>query len=483
MTHPFADRKNFYSRGKNKAHSHVWQCKTCGKYTNVLPSRRETVTYHQQRNKIMPLFIKILLGRTPVRRACATLKISPDTYYGKMEWLYKRCLEFLERHETEPLSKIKFKTIYLDTDQMIYNLNNVRMRGKSDGKYGNLEDKFVNTHVIVSGDNETRYVFRADVCYDWDIRLEDIEQDTVTYHDDHLHEFARKYARLRMSYAPQSPTELDSQSERDYEKELRKFNRRKQYVPGIQTDSTYTAIAHYWHIKQKVKAEHWRFISDDDGGLIKSLYRVYAKEINDGFAHHFLCQVHKIALDESHREHSLARRDLLYWGSDKGHRVISKKLAEEKLANYLQEHDLYEFVEVDGRQYPVKPKPVAHPLPHRDEGVRLISSTTDLLRNYKPHEIAQIMLRVNQTATNKFIQAIRRHILTLERPITTARPGRGFIYSNFNPKYAHWALTILRTYYNFCSPWTTKKYIHLTPAQRMGLTDRVFTMDDIIYFR
>jgi hypothetical protein len=41
------------------------------------------------------------------------------------------------------------------------------------------------------------------------------------------------------------------------------------------------------------------------------------------------------------------------------------------------------------------------------------------------------------------------------------------------------ALTILRTYYNFCLPYKTKAKIG-TPAQRLGLTHKQFSLKDII---
>lgn len=43
-------------------------------------------------------------------------------------------------------------------------------------------------------------------------------------------------------------------------------------------------------------------------------------------------------------------------------------------------------------------------------------------------------------------------------------------------------VTILRTYYNFCRPMKmgSKK---LTPAQRLGITDKEFDLNDIIYFK
>lgn len=98
-----------------------------------------------------------------------------------------------------------------------------------------------------------------------------------------------------------------------------------------------------------------------------------------------------------------------------------------------------------------------------------------------------MIVNVNDNATNTFIQHIRRRLSILERPLTTARgDGKSYIYSNFNPKYAQMALTILRTYYNFCLSYKTKegeKDVIATPAQRLGLVNRQFSLKDIIYFR
>ena len=44
------------------------------------------------------------------------------------------------------------------------------------------------------------------------------------------------------------------------------------------------------------------------------------------------------------------------------------------------------------------------------------------------------------------------------------------------------AITILRTYYNFCFAFKSNGEMK-TPAQRMGITDKKFDLKDIIYLR
>lgn len=44
-----------------------------------------------------------------------------------------------------------------------------------------------------------------------------------------------------------------------------------------------------------------------------------------------------------------------------------------------------------------------------------------------------------------------------------------------------YAITILRTFYNFCYVQNGSDKQSLTPAQRIGLTNKVFDFKDIIY--
>jgi len=96
--------------------------------------------------------------------------------------------------------------------------------------------------------------------------------------------------------------------------------------------------------------------------------------------------------------------------------------------------------------------------------------------------MVKLILQVNSRAINNFFQTIRRRLSILERPLVTARgEGKSYIYANYNPKYAQYATTILRTFYNFC--WETKVNGELaTPAQRLGIADRKYTYSDIVYF-
>lgn len=163
---PFNEPKSFYKRGKSTANSQRFQCKECKKFTHVLPNQRQSSTYHQKRSEVIPLFAKLLLNRTPVSRTCEILEIGRGTYYDKLEILYRRCLEFLERHEIKPLKNTEFKEMWLNTDKMTYYLNNVRKKGQGGSRFDGIEELQLPTSVVISADVFSRYVFRCDVAYD-----------------------------------------------------------------------------------------------------------------------------------------------------------------------------------------------------------------------------------------------------------------------------------------------------------------------------
>ena len=72
----------------------------------------------------------------------------------------------------------------------------------------------------------------------------------------------------------------------------------------------------------------------------------------------------------------------------------------------------------------------------------------------------------------------------MERPLSTARGiEKSYIYANINPKYAQFAVTILRTYYNFCKEIKTPTGNPETPAQRLGIADKAYNIYDILYFK
>ena len=126
----------------------------------------------------------------------------------------------------------------------------------------------------------------------------------------------------------------------EYKRALRGLQNFNDGLGGIHVNSTYTAIAHYWLIKNMIQADNWRFVTDQDSSLMTAIFRVFAREVILGDAHHFLCQLdEQKTIKRALVEHSQAQRDLKAWGLDndlQGYSVIELALMklEEELSNH-----------------------------------------------------------------------------------------------------------------------------------------------------
>jgi len=98
--------------------------------------------------------------------------------------------------------------------------------------------------------------------------------------------------------------------------------------------------------------------------------------------------------------------------------------------------------------------------------------------------MAKIIVDVNMRAINNFFKELRKDINLLESPLVGARgTGKTYIYANYNPKYAHMLITIFRIYYNFIKERKYYDRAKMIPAQRIGISDKKYKLQDIIYFR
>ena len=483
---PFDNPTSFQKRGKSSSNSQKYLCKNCGKMTNVLPDGRESFTYHQKRNDVLPDFFMQIVNRTAVSRTLELLGIGASTYYNKLEWVHRRCLEFLERNETKKLKEIEFDTLWLNTNKFIYYLNNIRKKGFGTD-YIEQERLQLATHIIATVDTKSRYAFRTDLAYDYDVKPEDIEEDILKYKEDKLDPFVQKNARYRFSYYGNRKFKKEDFVDDivDDVMEYSYLELRKKYVDGLHVNSSYTAYAQYFHIRNLLNAKNVNIICDDDRTLLNAMLRVFSEEIRNKTTHVYTCQVEKsLSKVEAYREYTSRKEELDEFQASIGLSGSKTEVAILKLAEELSRHDFFKVVIKNGKEFaiPLYDSPVEHPMPFKDEGIRYIEPVTNLL-GMTNYEMAQEMINVNMRAINTYFNQLRRRCSFFERPLVTARgDGRSYIYSNFNPRYAHYMLTIARTYLNFCETYKYKCK-EVTPAMRLGIADKPFTVQDILYFK
>ncbi|MCL6573141.1 MAG: insertion element protein, partial [Bacillus sp. (in: Bacteria)] len=214
--------------------------------------------------------------------------------------------------------------------------------------------------------------------------------------------------------------------------------------------------------------------------------RIFGDKIQLKDAQHFLCLSDKtITRKQTKAGFRDSLQTLKQWAEDSHIEYDTLQLlALRYIEEQLKTHTFHNrHITKNGEFYFTQGKNrLVHPIPTTDRGKRELDVITDgsHLTNF---QLASLLVQVNDNAINGFLQAVRRRLSILERPLVTARgDGKSYIYSNFNPKYSQMAITILRTYYNFCLAYKANGKEE-TPAQRLGITNRIFTWEDIIYKR
>lgn len=243
-------------------------------------------------------------------------------------------------------------------------------------------------------------------------------------------------------------------------------------------------MAQLWLLKELINVDKINIVSDEDSSQIGSIMRIYKDMITDKKAHVFTCKINKdLRKEEAFNQHLAHVKAAKSWKKARGIEANIKVAAIDLLAHTITHSDMYETVTINGKEYVIGTnESIPHPLPYKDEGDRFIRCLTDL-SDLTSTEIAERLYKVDLRGINTFFNQIRRKVSILERPLAGGRSdGKSYIYANFNPKYAQHMVTILRTYLNFCESYKYKGK-EITPAMRLGLTDKVFTIRDIIYFK
>jgi regulator of replication initiation timing len=90
---------------------------------------------------------------------------------------------------------------------------------------------------------------------DYNVTTEDIERDIEVLKENHLYNFAQRNARYRYSYYGVADDE-EVKENADYDL-IDKDNLllRKDYIDGFHVNTTYTAYAHYWLIKEMLNVD------------------------------------------------------------------------------------------------------------------------------------------------------------------------------------------------------------------------------------
>lgn len=471
--------KTYYSFGKTKSGSQRYRCRECGTTFAIGGS-----TFRQKRPEVNEIVFKLLVNKMPFNRIMEVAGISAGTLYGKINFIHQQCLAFAASQERQ-LQEISISRLYLSVDHQDHMINWKKAH----------EKRNIVLSAIGCADNKTSYVFGIHVNYDPRLDAEQIEADALALGDDNLRAPYRRYARLWRDLDYRVSLERSTMKKKQTKRYLRdsiqeaydvSSNREDVEVSetpsvetglpytGMQVHSEYTMYAHFFFLRQVLKnVGKIRFFLDQDSGIRAACLSVFWTEILAKQCDAFYVRVSKaLTINQKRRLKAQSVRELADFREtsaayepltdhDLRHIVIKDRL--DDLVDIGKWHDRWLF----------------YPFPDMSEPEKAICWLTDLQdRAYDTDHLAWLYSKATIHGIDRFFMQVRRRISLLERPIATAsNEGRKWHgYSPYNPAAIGKLLDIFRVFYNFVEAGSDKK----TPAMRLGLTNRVNTINEIL---
>lgn len=487
---PVDTPKAYQKFGTTASGSVRFRCKSCNHLFSVSQRAglRQRIT-HKNR-----MIFTLLVNKSPMRRICKILEISPLTLYQRIGFFHDQCRAFaVERERRLFTGQLKPRRLYVAVDRQDYIVN---WSTQSDRRN-------VQLRAIGSADSESGYVFGLHLDFDPSMDPEAVEidaanlGDTATvhayrryarvwlradYHDAVRGQWKRKkeQAKARRKFALTAPpgvvgdvrakyaeTELrddvEVEVDQDYDTQLP--------TSGMQLHSEYTLYGHFYFLERMFRGVgKVRFYLDQESGIRAACLSAFHKRIHAREADAFYVRINKnMTVNERRREKAAADAAFERERERFPHldnRQIELHLIQERIA----------ALAAVGKW---SDRWLVHPFPNMSEPEKAVCNLTDY-GDYAPEQIARLYQRASLHAIDRFFMQLRRSISLLERPIQTASSSRRIWhgYSPYNPEVVVKVLEIYRVYYNYIQVGEDGK----TPAMRLGLAKGRIEIEDMLRF-
>ncbi len=457
------------------------QCKAC-ETVFVLPGEAADHRVRQMGPEDV-LMLKLLVGKMPLRRIRYTLKMSPITFYQRLE-RYAERFRALTREREARLPEIvkEGPALEIGVDRQDYTLN-----------WKSCADRR-NMHLLAVGsaENRTGYVFGLHPAFDPDADAAAIERAAQAAGDYRQGECYRQHARYWL--APDYPL-------RTLYNELRAAKRRREAgaaarqsiwqryqealdrldieegehpdaVPppggGMQVHSSYTLYGHFLHLKHLLgNAPEVGFYLDQDSGMRAACLSIWADRIKEGRAHAFYLRYNKNLTVDQKKARTQGR--------------ISAKMKQRPQDWQRLREAMQQAIRDGVPKGPWKDRWVCHPHTSMFEPEKELAALTPI-PGRNEDEQADRHLSASLHGVSRFFMQVRRMLSLFERPHVTGNQNpqnQRYVYSAYapySPTVAIQMLDIFRGYYDYCKPGTDGA----TPAMRLGLADHVLGVEEVL---
>lgn len=391
------------------------------------------------------------MNKSPMRRICEIADIHPKTLYQRIHLIHEQAQRVAAEHERRLLDGLRLEHMHLAVDRQDYTFN-----------WGShLDRRSVVLRAIASADSRSGYVIAQHLNYDPAIDPWEAELDARAAGDPQQRYAAfTKWARVRL---PSQYARADGQAI-DFDPAT------AAPAKGIQVHESYTMVGHFLYLERLLHGVQRLQFSLDQESLIRTACLLsFVQRVREGSVLAYLVNIDK-TLTVEERKAELARAEKEFQNL---RRVASEPDDFALIVRLLRERHL---VAVTNAIH-ARDRWVAHPYPTMNEPRKSVLCLT-ALPEADIERIARGYARASLNAIDRFFMQVRRRLSTLERPIATAsnshRTWHG--YSAYNPEITEKLLTIFRVFYNYHLTGRDKK----TPAQRLGLTDRVWSLEALL---
>lgn len=491
------DTPKCYQRfGTTASGSVRYRCKVCQRLFSVSQKAglRQRVS-HKNR-----MIFSLLVNKSPMRRICKVLEISPETLYQRIGFFYEQCRRFVVERERNLFSgALAPRRLYVAVDRQDYMVNWTTQ----------LDRRNVQLHAVGSADSASGYVFGLHLDFDQSLDAEAIERDAATIGDTAVLHPYRRYARVwlradyhdavraqwkrtkgsnsaRRNFALTAPpgavgapavvsdvraTYVETELRDDVEVGVSPDYDTKLPNRGMQLHSEYTLYGHFFFLERLFRGVgKVRFFLDQESGIRAACISAFEHRIKAREADAFYVRINK-DLTVNERRRAKAKADATFAQqkarfSDLSDREVELKLIQERIA----------ALAAIGKW---SDRWLVHPFPSMSEPEKAVCCLTDY-SDYAPEQIARLYQRASLHAIDRFFMQLRRSINLLERPIQTASAARRVWhgYSPYNPEVVVKLLEIYRVYYNYVQRGEDGK----TPAMRLGLAKGRIEIEDLLRF-
>lgn len=415
---------------------------------------------------------RLLINKMPMRRICETAGIGTQTLYTKLEFIAERARAFVREHESLLLAGKELPPLLLSSDRQDYLLN-----------WGTSADRRnIRLHGVGTADNRSSYVFGMHLDYDNRLDPGDVEMAAIECDDYNVLQPFRRFARLWLKRDWNAPDVMQRRrhnsakrrgiaaSELDAEAIGFAWGDDDSKLPGrgMKVRDDYSIFGHM-HLVARLSSgsAHIALYMDRDPSLRAAAHAAFQKRIETGSVDTFLVRINKeMTIDMKALAVAQARQRTARFAKERG--VATSQ------AGRLQ---LQEAIARRGYIARWQDRWLDHPVPDQGEPEKQLLHLTDR-PDLSDERRADLHLWGSMHGIDRFFMVLRRRQSLLERPISSASStGRTFLGNNpYRPWVVEAVLDLLRVSYNYHHVGQDKK----TPAQRLGLVDRAFSLSQIL---